>query len=84
MFVYDIQDRSKSCVGAPTPANRDINLQIVPGEIVRLLGDNGASKSILIRQMVNLLRPAARQLRFLGHPLQADSRLVSMKRLMWN
>lgn len=82
MIVYDIQDRSKSCAGAPTPANGDINLQIVQGEIFGLLEDNGTGKSTLLRQMVNLLRPTARQLRFLGHPLQADSRLVSMKRLI--
>src|SRR5690242_15022469 len=39
------------------PANLDINLDIMPGEVFGLLGSNGAGKSTLIRQMVNLTAP---------------------------
>lgn len=45
------------------PANDDINLDILQGEIFGLLGSNGAGKSTLIKQMVNLVAPTSGTIR---------------------
>lgn len=59
MIVYDVQDVVKYYPGQTEPANKHITLSICQGEIFGILGDNGASKSTLVRQMANLLCPAA-------------------------
>lgn len=38
-------------------ANRDVDLDVRPGEIVGLLGENGAGKSTLMNMVFGLLRP---------------------------
>jgi ABC-2 type transport system ATP-binding protein len=43
--------------GRSTWANRDITLDIYPGEVFGLLGPNGAGKSTLVKQILGLLRP---------------------------
>ncbi len=48
------------------PANFEISLDIVPGEIFGLLGSNGAGKSTLIRQMVNLTAPTSGRILLMG------------------
>jgi heme ABC exporter ATP-binding subunit CcmA len=54
-------------------ALRDVTLDIVPGEIVLLLGENGAGKSTLLRLLSTLTRPSAGALLFRGQPLQGDA-----------
>lgn len=66
MLVYDIQKLTKVYEGQSEAANRDISLQIRPGEIFGMLGDNGAGKSTLVRQMVNLLSPSGGEIRLFG------------------
>lgn len=51
------------------PANLDINLDILPGEVFGLLGSNGAGKSTLIRQMVNLTAPTAGRILLMGQDI---------------
>jgi ABC-type multidrug transport system ATPase subunit len=59
MLVYDVQGVVKQYSGQAEPANKHISLQIAEGEIFGLLGDNGARKTTLVRQMANLLRSDA-------------------------
>jgi ABC-2 type transport system ATP-binding protein len=52
-------------------AVRDVRLQVRPGEIVGLLGANGAGKTTVIRILLGLLRPSAGRVALFG---QAPSR----------
>ena len=72
MLVYDIANLTKFYPGQASPANRDINLRIEPGEIFGLLGDNGAGKTTLVRQMANLLTPTSGSIRLYDQPVSHD------------
>lgn len=77
--VYDIQHLTKTYPGQNHPANDNITLQIMPGEIFGLLGDNGAGKSTLVRQMANLLRPTSGTIRLFGESVGQNSLYVPMQ-----
>ncbi len=40
-----------------TPAIKDINLKVYPGEFIAIVGQNGSGKTTLVRQFVGLLKP---------------------------
>ncbi len=44
---------------ARPPVFTDLNLQIAPGEIIALTGDNGVGKSTLVRLLLRFYRPSA-------------------------
>jgi len=48
-----------------------IDLLVAPGEIVTILGANGAGKSTTLRAISGLLRPAAGEIRYRGQPAHA-------------
>ncbi|HET8681166.1 MAG TPA: ATP-binding cassette domain-containing protein [Micromonosporaceae bacterium] len=48
-------------------AVRDLSLKIAHGEVVGLLGQNGAGKTVTIKCLVGLLRPTSGTVRVLGH-----------------
>jgi branched-chain amino acid transport system ATP-binding protein len=48
----------------------DVSLEVHEGEIVALLGSNGAGKSALLRTITGLMKPTRGQIRFNGVPLQ--------------
>lgn len=50
-------------------ANDDISLHIYPGEILALLGENGAGKSTFVKMMYGLLAPDQGELNWLGQPI---------------
>lgn len=50
-------------------AVRGVSLHVEPGEIVTLIGSNGAGKSTILRAISGLLRPAQGDLTFDGAPL---------------
>jgi branched-chain amino acid transport system ATP-binding protein len=58
-------------------AVRDVSLKVEPGEIVALLGANGAGKSTTVRMIAGVLRPQRGAIRFGGEALTgAPSHLV--------
>ncbi|MBS0223031.1 MAG: ABC transporter ATP-binding protein [Proteobacteria bacterium] len=50
-------------------AVRDVSLSVRPGEIVALLGANGAGKSTTVRMIAGVLRPQKGDIRFNGEAL---------------
>ena len=50
-------------------AVRDVSISVKPGEIVALLGANGAGKSTTVRMIAGVLRPQKGEIRFNGEAL---------------
>lgn len=78
MIVYDICDLVKIYPGQTRPANKNITLQIQPGEVFGLLGDNGAGKSTLVRQMVNLTRSTSGVIKLFEQDIARNPMFVTM------
>ncbi|MDP3961869.1 MAG: substrate-binding domain-containing protein [Pseudorhodobacter sp.] len=47
----------------------DISLKVHPGEVLSLLGDNGADKSTLIKALAGVYKPTSGALKFAGKPV---------------
>jgi len=54
-------------------ANRNVTLEVLPGEIHALLGENGAGKSTLMNVLYGLYRPDAGEIYFEGQKVNFDS-----------
>ena len=50
-------------------ALKGLTLRVEQGEIVTLLGSNGAGKSTTLRTISGLIRPLSGTMRFLGQPI---------------
>jgi branched-chain amino acid transport system ATP-binding protein len=50
----------------PVAAIRGVSLVVAPGEVVALLGANGAGKSTMLRTISGLIRPSAGEIHFAG------------------
>ncbi|MDX1689859.1 MAG: ABC transporter ATP-binding protein [Acidimicrobiia bacterium] len=57
-----------------TPILRDLDLTVVEGEAVGLMGANGSGKTTLLRVLATLLPPTAGAGRVLGAPLDGEGR----------
>lgn len=44
----------------------NLNLTVYPGEILVLVGGSGSGKTVLLRQIIGLTRPARGEVRILG------------------
>ena len=64
-----------------TTALQDIDLQIQPGQVLALLGRNGAGKSTAIAVLLGLRRPDGGQARWL--PLQQLPQIFSTLAPLW-
>jgi phospholipid/cholesterol/gamma-HCH transport system ATP-binding protein len=51
--------------------HEDLDFTVQRGEVVSLVGGSGTGKTVLLRQMLGLERPAAGEIRLLGQPLSA-------------
>jgi phospholipid/cholesterol/gamma-HCH transport system ATP-binding protein len=51
------------------PVLTELDLRIMPGEIVVLLGPSGCGKSTLLRTLIGLLPPIAGEVRLFGQPI---------------
>jgi simple sugar transport system ATP-binding protein len=58
-------------------ALRGANLTVYPGELVALIGDNGAGKSVLIKCLSGVLQPDAGQIRMDGRPIVFESPIAA-------
>lgn len=64
--------------GTHRPVLQDVDLQLMSGEIVALLGPSGSGKSTLLRLLAGLVPPDAGELRYRGQPLHAPTRGIAM------
>jgi branched-chain amino acid transport system ATP-binding protein len=64
----------------PVRAVHGVSLTVAPGEVVALLGANGAGKSTILRTVSGLLRPRAGSIRLAGQPIHRlpPARIVQM------
>lgn len=46
--------------------HRDINLQVLSGEVLAIIGDSGSGKTTLLREMLGLSQPMSGDIRLLG------------------
>ena len=63
---------TKSYDMGKTFANRDVSIEVRPGEVYGLLGPNGAGKSTFVKQMIGLLKPNSGTMHLGDHDLIAD------------
>lgn len=54
-------------------ANKNIDFNILPGEIHALLGENGAGKSTLVKMLYGSLQPSSGQILWKGEPVSINS-----------
>ncbi|PTX59386.1 ABC-2 type transport system ATP-binding protein [Melghirimyces profundicolus] len=54
------------------PVIHDLSFTVKPGEMVGLIGLNGAGKSTTIKQILGFLRPTSGEIRFNGRTLEND------------
>ena len=59
-------------------AVKDVSLDVRKGEIVTVLGSNGAGKSSLLKAIVGLTRTASGRVRFKGQDITIDGGLSAM------
>jgi NitT/TauT family transport system ATP-binding protein len=64
--------------GRPLPVLDDINLDVVEGEFVALLGRSGSGKSTLLRCIAGLMAPTEGEVQFRGKRLTGTNRETSM------
>jgi branched-chain amino acid transport system ATP-binding protein len=57
----------------PIQALRDVSLEVSEGQIVALLGANGAGKSSTLKVISGILRPSGGSVEFLGQPIHRRS-----------
>jgi zinc transport system ATP-binding protein len=55
---------------------REVNLEILPGDFVALIGPNGGGKTTLLKLMLGLLKPQSGAIRILGQPPRKASRQI--------
>lgn len=51
-------------------AVKDVSFEVQEGEVVSLIGANGAGKTSILRTISGLVRPSAGSIHFLGNPIQ--------------
>lgn len=72
--VTDIHTRFGKLV-----VHEGVNIQVNRGELVALIGGSGSGKSVLLRQIVGLLKPTQGQVKVLGTDMWADdSRRIAL------
>ena len=59
--------------GGAIHAVRDVSLSVAAGEIVTIIGANGAGKSTILKTIVGLLRTGTGDIQFEGESIAADS-----------
>ena len=63
--VIEVQGISTTLGGKSI--HRDLDLSVARGEVIALIGGSGTGKSVLLREIIGLLRPQAGHIRLFGH-----------------
>ncbi|TWO68308.1 ATP-binding cassette domain-containing protein [Caenimonas sedimenti] len=61
--------------------HKDLDLQVMRGEVLSIVGGSGSGKTVLLRQILGLETPAAGEVRVMGQPVQALSRRGASSRI---
>ena len=61
--------------------HKDLDLAVRAGEVQSIVGGSGSGKTVLLRQILGLERPAAGEIRLMGQPLQQLSRRGASSRI---
>jgi simple sugar transport system ATP-binding protein len=61
-------------------ANRQVDLTVMPGQIVGLLGENGSGKSTLMKVLFGMVRPDEGGIVYDGHELETGSPRAALQR----
>jgi phospholipid/cholesterol/gamma-HCH transport system ATP-binding protein len=69
--VIEVRDVSTTLGGHAI--HRKLNLSVARGEVIALIGGSGTGKSVLLREIIGLLRPTAGTVRLLGTDVWAAS-----------
>jgi NitT/TauT family transport system ATP-binding protein len=64
--------------GADLLVLEGVNLKLIPGQVVGLLGRSGSGKSTLLRLIAGLSQPSAGSLSYLGKPIDGPADGISM------
>jgi phospholipid/cholesterol/gamma-HCH transport system ATP-binding protein len=59
--------------GRRVVVHRDLDLQVMPGELLSLVGGSGTGKTVLLRQVLGLAQPARGRIQVLGEPVRAQA-----------
>ena len=65
--AFDLPDRR-------VVVHKDLDLTVNRGEVLSIVGGSGTGKTVLLRQVVGLERPAAGEVRIMGQPVQSFAR----------
>src|SRR5690242_20616505 len=75
--LLEVEAVSKRFSGVTALDN--VSLQVMPGEILGLLGENGAGKSTLLKILSGAQHPSSGTIRFDGKPVSFNSPLEAMR-----
>lgn len=70
-WLIDVRDVSKKFAGVH--ALRGVNLQLLPGEVLAVVGENGAGKSTLMKILAGVQLPSGGQVAVDGKPVMIES-----------
>ena len=76
--VIDVRDVSTTLGG--NSIHRDLDLSVARGEVVALIGGSGSGKSVLLREIIGLLKPQSGRIELFGQSV-LDSTPGQMNRL---
>jgi len=76
--ILEVKNITKRFGGLTAVDN--VSMQIMPGEVVGLLGDNGAGKSTLIKMVSGVYQPSAGQIIFQQKPVSIQSPMDALRR----
>jgi len=71
-WVFRAEGVTKSYDKGKSFANREISIEVRPGEVYGLLGPNGAGKSTFVKQVIGLLKPSSGSMHLGEYDLVAD------------
>lgn len=67
-----LEARDLSCTRSERTLFSGLSLQVAPGQLLHVAGDNGSGKTSLLRVLCGLLAPASGTVRWAGEPIDAQ------------